>query len=167
MSVVVLSKRLLGGTATSTGPIGSVSSGRAEASLGLPAEPGLERVPAPVREQGGHPRRRETKLGLLVVLVEAILVRRVRVDRLSLGLPPRDAPRRVAGRGSEREDVAHVARRSVERPLERRHPTHRATDHGGDRGDAERVEDELVNPTRERQEARSAAVQPGARALTR
>jgi hypothetical protein len=158
MPIVVSRKRLLCGTrrrspVQTTGTPSPTSLPRLpdariparERPLSLPPEPRLETVPAPIRQQRRHPRRRKAKLGLLVFGVIAVVVEGIGVDRLTLSFTPGDAPGGVTGGGGEGKDVADEALRGVERPFEGCHAAHGATDDGGDGSDAEGIEDELVD----------------------
>ena len=110
--------------------------------LGASAEPALERVTGAVGEEGGHARCGEAR-GRLGGVV-AVFVGGVAVDALPLGLAPADAPGRVSGGGREGDDMADVAGRGTERPLEDGHAAHGAPDGDRDAGHAEVVEDVFV-----------------------
>ena len=105
------------------------------------AEARFKRVATAVRQQRRHARGPEARRRRVSERVVAVVVLGVAVDALALRLAPADAPRTVARRRGDGDDVADIVLAEV-RKLEHEHAAHRPAHHGGDLLDAEVVEDQ-------------------------
>ena len=109
------------------------------------AEAGLERVAAPVGQEGGHAGGSETGDGRVLEGVVAVVILGVGVDGLALRLTPADAPGAVPARRGDGNDAAHVVLAEVG-PFENKHAAKRTADDGRHLLHAQVVKEQFVKP---------------------